>query len=241
MIVSVEGFVMQEVPYKENSKIINVFTYQYGMIGIIARGAKSLKSKLRIGTSRLDYSCFEIKYNENKLSTLLDVRVIDDFKNIRLDFKKLTSMYYLLDIAKNVEKNEHNKKIYEIVLSAIKKINEGFNEEVLINIVELKLLDFLGVNPIFNMCSECGSRENIITLSSSCGGLICSKCLKDEYIVNINTIKIIRMLYYVDIDKITKLNISDRVMKEIKSFIKEYYENYTGIYIKDKDYLIYTK
>ena len=152
MIVSVEGFVMQEVPYKENSKIINVFTYQYGMIGIIARGAKSLKSKLRIGTSRLDYSCFEIKYNENKLSTLLDVKVIDDFKNIRLDFKKLTSMYYLLDIAKNVEKNEHNKKIYEIVLSAIKKINEGFNEEVLINIVELKFLDFLGVNPIFNMC-----------------------------------------------------------------------------------------
>ena len=45
MNVEVDGFVLSEILYGETSKIINVFTKEYGVIGIMCKGAKQLKNK----------------------------------------------------------------------------------------------------------------------------------------------------------------------------------------------------
>ena len=45
------------------------------------------------------------------------------------------------------------------------------------------------------------------------------------------------MFYYLDISKITKLQISEEVKNEINSFISEYYKEYTGIYLKSKEFI----
>ena len=45
------------------------------------------------------------------------------------------------------------------------------------------------------------------------------------------------MLKYVDISKITKINISDEVKNEINNFIDDYYDRYTGLYLKSKEFL----
>ena len=45
------------------------------------------------------------------------------------------------------------------------------------------------------------------------------------------------MLFYVDINKITKLEIREETQKEISEFIDEYYDKYAGIYLKSKNFL----
>ena len=45
------------------------------------------------------------------------------------------------------------------------------------------------------------------------------------------------MYYYVDIKSIKKLNIKKEVSKEINQFLDDYYERYTGLYIKSKDFI----
>ena len=45
------------------------------------------------------------------------------------------------------------------------------------------------------------------------------------------------MLYYVDISKITKLDISKEVIKETEEFTNDYYDRYSGIYLKSKTLL----
>ena len=47
MLKEVEGFIFKETPYGETSKIISVFTKEYGLISIMCKGAKSIKSKDR--------------------------------------------------------------------------------------------------------------------------------------------------------------------------------------------------
>ena len=47
----------------------------------------------------------------------------------------------------------------------------------------------------------------------------------------------IRMYYYVDIKNISKLEVSDVVTKEINQFLDGYYEKYTGLYLKSKDFI----
>ena len=47
----------------------------------------------------------------------------------------------------------------------------------------------------------------------------------------------IRMYYYVDISSITKLEVSKEVTKEINQFLDDYYERFTGLYLKSKDFI----
>ena len=45
------------------------------------------------------------------------------------------------------------------------------------------------------------------------------------------------MYYYVDISKITKLEVSKEAKNEINSFLNEYYDRYTGLYLKSKNFI----
>lgn len=76
----VEGIVTSETNYSETSKIINVITKEHGLIGVMAKGARSLKSPFRSVTSKLTYGKFIIYYKENKLSTLKEVSIINSLK-----------------------------------------------------------------------------------------------------------------------------------------------------------------
>lgn len=55
-------------------------------------------------------------------------------------------------------------------------------------------------------------------------------------IVDKKTIELLRMYYYVDIKSISKLKISDKVKNEINHFLNVYYDRYTGLYLKSKDF-----
>ena len=45
------------------------------------------------------------------------------------------------------------------------------------------------------------------------------------------------MFNYVDISKIKELNILPKNKNEINRFLENYYDRYTGIYLKSKDFL----
>lgn len=233
----IEGIIVSVNDFKESSKILNIFTKEYGVIGVIAKGSKSIKSTLRSVTDRLTYGYFYMNYREDKLSVLSSVDVINPFKNIKKDIECISYASYILDLATQVYKQNNSSDIYKLLIDSLIKINELYDPMVITNILELKYLDYLGVMPVLDRCSVCGSEKSIATLSSSRGGYICNNCLKNDRMVSAKTIKLIRMFYYVDISKIEKLDISELCKNEINTFLNEYYENYTGLYLKSKNFI----
>lgn len=236
MIKQIEGIVIKETPYSETSKIINIITSE-GIISILAKGARTLKSDFRNSTTKLTYGVFNIYYKETGLSTLISVDIIDNLKNIKKNITSISYSSFILELTEQVYKQNNDEKIYELLVDSLKKINENFDPMIITNILELKYLEFLGVMPIIDSCSICGSKTSIATLSGSNGGYICNNCLTNEKIVNEKTIKLIRMFYYVDISKITSLDISSTIKTEINLFLDDYYDKYTGLYLKTKSFL----
>lgn len=237
MIRKIEGIVVSEVDYKESSKIINILSPTDGVVGILARGTKKIKSNLSSVTSKLTYGYFHVNYKDNGLSTLIEVDVIDSFKKIRQNIDLISYASYILELANMVYKHDNNRMIYDLLISSLKKINEGYDYEVITSILELKLLEFLGIMPVIDRCVSCGNKMDIITISSYKGGYLCKKCLGDDVIVDIKTIKLLRMFSLVDIDKISKLDVSIKVKDEITRFIDDYYDRYSGLYLKTKEFL----
>lgn len=238
MLKKIEGVVISETPYKENSKILNILTKE-GIIGVISKGCKNLKSPLRLVSSKLVYAEFTIYYNESSLSTLKEGTIINNFTHIRTDPSLIPySVYiYITDLVRQVVKQTEIANIYDLYISTINKIEDGLNPIVMMNILEIKLLDYLGCPIELNACAKCGSNKNIITIDPDVGGYICKDCYKNEIIYDEKTRKMLRMYYLVDIDSIKELKIKDYVIDNINNFLTTYYDRYTGIYIHTKKFL----
>ena len=215
MLIKTKGIVISETNYGETSKIINVLTYEYGKIGLMAKGARSMKSPLRSVSQKLVYGEFTIKYKEKGLSNLIEVSVINSFKNISTNFKAATYTFYLIDLFNQVLKDDNlrydkNKDIFNLLEKSLIKINDGLNPSLIVNIVELQLLKYLGVSLELNKCVYCGKSENIITINLDLGGMLCSNCYKENSLLNPKTVKLIRLMYYVDINKLDSINIENK-------------------------------
>lgn len=236
MIEQVEGIIISEKNYGDTSKILDILTKEHGIIGVIAKGCKTMKSNLRSVSSKLTFGVFTIYYKKDKLSILSEVDVLNNFNNIKKDIEKISFASFLLDLTTQVYKQSQNNEVYDLLISGLTKINESYDSLVITNIIELKYLEYLGVMPNLDECTICGDK-NIVTLSSDKGGYLCKNCLNNEPIISKKTIKLIRMYYYVDISKISILNVSNNIKNEINSFLDSYYDRYTGLYLKSKVFL----
>lgn len=237
MIREFEGIVVSETPYSESSKIINILTKDQGVIGVMAKGAKRIKSPLRVATERFTLGIFSVYYHKDKLSTLVSADIINPLLNIKTDIIKIGYLTYIVELAHQTAKQNDDEHIYAILKSAILKIEEGKDPMVITNILELKMLDYLGVGIDLDKCIKCGSKTNILTISGDEGGYICTDCRTNELIYSDKTIKMFRLYYYVDINSITDLKISEEVTHNIDKILTDYYERFTGLYLKSKEFL----
>ena len=237
MIKKVEGIVVSTVDYKESSKIINIFTKDDGIVGVLARGSKNMRSKLSATSNVLCYGVFHLNYKRDGLPSLMEVDILDSFREIRKDLIRTNYSLFLLELSSHVYRHGESKDIYPILITGLNKINEGHDALVITHIIELKFLDYLGIKPVVNCCVSCGSSKDIVTVSSYKGGYLCKNCVGNEYIYHLKTVGLIRMFYYVDLKKISKIDLSDTIKKELSLFIDDYYERYSGLYLKSKSFL----
>ena len=237
MLKEVEGIVITERSYSETSKLLTIITREYGLINVMAKGAKKINSPLRTSTLKLTFAKFNIQYKENKISTLISATIINPLKNIKKDINKISYVSYILELSEQVSKEHFNNKLYDLMIASILKIEDGYDAISIMNILELKYLDFLGVMPIIDECVICGSKTNILTLSASSGGFICKNCYHNDKIVSEKTLKLIRAYYYVDIASLENIDISDKIKNEINAFLDDYYDRYTGLYLKSKGFI----
>ena len=237
LINKIRGVVISETPYGETSKIINIITENHGILGIMCKGAKGMKSKLRAVTTRFTYGNFHMYYKEDKLSTLIAVDVIDNLTNLKTDITLLGYLTYITDLTRQVMKQNPSSEIFNLFITTVLKVNENQNPQVMTNILELKLLEFLGVGLNLDSCIKCGNKTNIITIDADQGGYICKGCHTNQSIVNVKTVKMLRMYCYVEIDSITKIDINETISREINNFLNKYYERYTGLYLYSKTFL----
>ena len=236
MLKQIKGYVIHTTDYQDSSRILNILTDE-GIIGVISKGCKNVKSSLRLISQKLIYGEFVIYYKESGLSTLKEGTILNDFSNIKKDLTRFSFYSYITELTSQVMKQNNNKKIYDLFNQVVLKIEEGVNPKVMSNILELRLLDYLGVPLNLTSCVKCGSVKNILTVNIDEGGFICKNCYNNEIIYDLKVIKLLRNYYLVDINTITNIKITNELIEFVNHIISDYYDRYTGIYIHSKKFL----
>ena len=126
MYISTNAIILKNTAYKESSIISRAFTYDYGKISFLFRGAR--KSKNNISGIIEPGNSISITYFNSKanLKTVKEVSINDVFFNTRAI---LSSYYYKMAIVSIIDKLSHDnhpeKDLYHVLIEVFKHIEKN--------------------------------------------------------------------------------------------------------------------
>ena len=138
------------------------------------------------------------------------------------------------------EEKKVNPYLFELLYQALNYINEGYDPEIIKNIYEMKMLPSLGMYPVLNQCVICGATEGTVFFFNQGGRNYLPRCLeKDPYHLKVSpaTIKLLRIFYYLDLNRLGNISVKPETKAELKKVIDGYYDEYSGLYLKSKKFL----
>jgi DNA repair protein RecO (recombination protein O) len=240
MLQKCEGIVIRSTDYGETNKIITIYTREWGKIGFMARGAKKPNSRLTAITQLFTYGYFLVQRGSG-LGSLQQGEIISSMRSIREDIFLTAYSSYLVELTdKGTDEKKPNPFLFELLYQTLNYLNEGYDQDVLVNIYEMKMLNVMGLYPILNQCSVCGCTDGHFSFSFREGGFLCHRCLeKDPYHFKISqaTVKLLRLFYYIDLSRLGNISLKQETKAELKKVISTYYDEYSGLHLKTKKFL----
>ncbi len=226
-ILKTEAIVLNEIRYKDTSKILNLYTKKYGRISVMAQGAYKPKSTLIATTQSFSYSEFNLQ-KKGEFYYIYGVDLLNSFYGIRENMDRVFYGYYLLELMnKSTPIEEENEKLFLLLEKGLKILCD-IKENYLKFIVsyELKFISFLGYRPYMNNCVICNNDENLnIRFSFSEGGIICDDCFpKDKRSVFIDNdmYQALNSLLFIQLDKLDQVNVSLDTLKLLHKLMVDY-------------------
>ena len=228
-LIKVNGFVMKTIDYDESSKIVYLFT-EYGVISVLAKGAKKYKNK-KLPFLEL-YNQVECISTDTGLSVLKDYSIIDNYEEIKNDLKKTLWLSYMFEIISKLPKDIPYKRTYEFIAKLLEKAKTE-DVELCALMLQTKFLPLFGFKPEFKRCVIC-QREDIVSFSIKLGGMVCKNHRSEGEYDFFDVSK----LYYFNVDDDFN-SLSDINKALVFENINAYYKYYVEINIKSIASLIF--
>lgn len=235
-----EGVVLKTTPYGETNKIITLFTKEWGKIGVMARGAKKPNSKLASCTQVFTVGTFLIQLSRG-LGTLHQGESIQSMRRLREDIYLTSFASYLVELTdKGIDERKPTLEIYDHLILSLQYLQEEYDPDIIKTIFEVKMLPVLGLKPILHHCANCQSTEGTFAFSVRENGFICHRCFEiDPYRIPISsaTTRLLSQFARIKLEQIGSINVKEKTKAELDLVMDQYYETYTGLYLKSKGVL----
>ncbi|MBT9164184.1 MAG: DNA repair protein RecO [candidate division WS2 bacterium] len=216
-INKIEGVVLKDEQLKERDKIISLYTRDFGLINVNAKG-KKWGSRLEKG------SIIQSLVYHRRGYTLIDCELSWIPSNIYKDLGLWCKASLLLEsVYKAVLPGEKNLQLYNLLTKSLKLLNEFRPADAICLAFLLKVVRISGYYPVYNKCQRCSSHRTHGYLSYSDGGYVCSNCFPSSGLVLLdnNDFDMLDMLNSIDLNDI---NDSFIIKQNLFSAIIDYYE-----------------
>ena len=222
---------MKKTDRGEADRIFTIFTEDFGKLDLLAKAERKITSKLRAGLEVFYLS--EIEFIQGKAyKTLTDANLINNFKNLRNDLKKLATAYKISETLNDLVKGrEPDKKIWQLLQETFDKLDNprilGSKYQILYHYFLWNLLLILGYELEIYNCISCGKKitPKDIFFSPKEGGLLCGECkktIKSAKEIDPNIVKTIRLLVKRDWSTLNKLKIGTEDLRQLSAVSNHY-------------------
>lgn len=225
--IKLTGVVVRCADYRDNDKMLSVFTRERGMVSAVARGCKRLNSELRAAAEPFVYGEFVFFVNKDKLS-LNSCDMLDAFYPIREDNDRFTAGMYMLSLVDGgVVGDDPLEGLFELLVYALTYCAYSECEPKDIALCfGAKCLELLGYRPAISRCAICGSDvhdKKKLRFSPQSGGIICPNCFaSDCFSVSVLSMEALRRMLNLESAEIVKVKLPENVRTELKRLICDY-------------------
>ncbi len=182
MHYTVDGLVIRECDHGENDKLLTLLTPGNGRISVVAKGARSMKSKYMNSTSLFTYGNYEITERGGR-AWLGGASVTESFYGIRNDLCRFALASYIAEAVLELSgEGEEAADMLRLALNTLFAIANDCKPLPLIKAVfELRAMAMSGYLPDLSACSVCERpRAPYMYLDIMNGSLKCAECLHRE-------------------------------------------------------------
>lgn len=175
-----KALVVHSIRWHETSKIVTLYSREFGLIKVIARGVFRKNSPLAGRLETLNLINALISFKETReLQILTGADLLDSFTSLKTDLERLPYALAILEIIQKVIHPGHKDEVFfDFCLQMIYAVNQSEFPLLVLWYFLLKVASYLGFKPNFDACSICQTNEfkNGAFFILQKGGLVCPDC-----------------------------------------------------------------
>jgi DNA repair protein RecO (recombination protein O) len=194
--------VIRQADFSESSRVLTLFTRDFGKVSLVAKGAKRLKGPFE---AALDLLCVcnivFIRKSSAALDILTEAQLVKRFKSRERDLRSLYAGYYVAELLDGLsEEYDPHPPWFDETLAALDAFSGEGDLDLALLRYELVSLREIGQLPTLDACVVCGAPaagQASFAYWVSQGGLICERCQTVENQANrvqAGTVSILRRL-----------------------------------------------
>ena len=177
-----DAVVLKSQKQGETSKIVTLYSKDYGILKLIAKGARGPKSRFLGSLDLLNHIGVVFYHKESRdLQLLSQADIIDPYSRIKLDLQKLSlAMVAAEMMLRSQHDHDPQPNLYHLLLAFLHKLE---NAKQALNVIffwyQLRFLRWNGFRPNLKNCLACqrqlGNEQKVSFLIHK-GGWLCGKC-----------------------------------------------------------------
>jgi len=183
MIVKTEAIVLKRMNYGDTSRIVTLLTRDYGRISIIAKGARTPRSRFGPVLDTLNHLQVVIYKKEGRdLHLLSQCDLLTRFPRLTSDLHVLGCAMSVLDLVSAASPyDEESGVLFRTALESLTAMDSGPDPYPVLAYFQTRLLSILGFQPDFFYCPGCkaevdGSGTKIGVFRLTAHGIHCQRC-----------------------------------------------------------------
>ena len=245
MICRTEGLVLRGYRMSESSKVVVLYSREYGKLRLVAKGARRPKSKFGASLEAITWGSYVYYTRENReLQTLSEGDILHSFDGIKQGYRRLAYGSVICDLLDHLTADEDkNLLLCSVVLDTLRWMERVAEDalELPLWYFQLKAASALGYRPHLSGCVQCGKRLSgaRVVFSPVLGGTSCSGCATTGMSVSMDTVRFLEHLQVGRSDRIDEhgFQVVNRVEGQglLRSFMNHHVEG--GRKVNAQDFL----
>ncbi|MFV0380260.1 MAG: DNA repair protein RecO [Anaerorhabdus sp.] len=233
------AIVLDQKEYRENDLMLSVFCIEYGILTLVARGAKKMNSKLQASCTPFIVGEYIIDYKDNQtMFTIKNAVLKMSNRHIRENLNKVYIAQLFCEIVKTLGIDsdiQMNYSIFELLNFSLNVLNEAHFSWLCLSFYLAKTLEIHGLSPYVEACVLCNDSK-ISCVSVSDGGFVCNSCKdhsSDIIKCSLETLKSFRLLNKAKIENYDILRkYDDKNLYECTEILMKFLQEHTDTKFK---------
>ena len=231
--IKVNGIVIEVKDYKDNDKLLTLFTVELGKIIVKIRGVKGPKSKLRSFAQLFSFGEWELA-KTNEYFTVKTVTNIDTFYDLTYTYSRYMVGLTMLEICNyTLRPSMIAEQLFILLIKSLQALTyTDTNERYIFIKFNLSLLKMTGYSLDYDVCNICGMKfMGSIRFDTNYHHITCKNCSfgKDMSTQELTNLRIIDAT---DIDKLDTIKIEPGVLTNIINILILNIESILSIKLK---------